>query len=406
MQNKLIRRLALLALCGLLVFVGYQAASSRPAVCGALNADCQLVENDQAKGADAQTTAQVKTETARDQQEDQEDRDEIMTTKQEENVNIANFGNQEKAEIYLAAGCFWGTEAYFKLVPGVLDTEVGYANGASNQTNYQEVAQTGHAETLKITYDAHKLHLAELLERYYRIIDPYSVNRQGNDIGTQYRTGIYFTDEESGALAKRSLANFEDLHGKKTAIELEKLDNFVKAEDYHQDYLDKNPGGYCHINVQTAADPLFPGKELFSDAELQKTLDPTAFKVARQQGTEAPFTSPLDQEFGPGIYVDKATGQPLFSSDDKFDGGCGWPSFTMPITTDVVNYYQDTSYGMNRTEVRAKNTNHLGHVFEDGPKEAGALRYCINGAILRFVPLEDMEAEGYGALIPFVEVEK
>lgn len=373
MYPKLLKRLVLLVLCGLLAFIGYRAVRSQPAVCGALNADCQVLEKDK-----------------------------MMNHKQEENVNIAHFGTQEKAEIYLAAGCFWGTEAYFKLVPGVLDTEVGYANGASDQTSYHELAQTGHAETLKITYDAHKLHLAELLERYYRIIDPFSVNRQGNDIGTQYRTGIYYTDEASRAIVQESLANFEDLQDQKTAIELEPLEHFVKAEDYHQDYLDKNPAGYCHINVQTALDPLFPGKDLASDAELEKTLDPTAYKVARQHGTEAPFSSPLDQEFGPGIYVDKATGQPLFSSADKFDGGCGWPSFTMPITTDVINYYQDTSYGMTRTEVRAKNTNHLGHVFEDGPKDDGALRYCINGAILRFVPLEDMKAEGYGALIPFV----
>ena len=328
--------------------------------------------------------------------------DKLMKPSQEENVNIAQFGRPGQAEIYLAAGCFWGTEAYFKLVPGVLETEVGYANGASDQTSYQEVAQTGHAETLKITYDPHKLHLAELLERYYRIIDPFSVNRQGNDVGTQYRTGIYYSDEASRAIAQKSLSNFEDIQGKKTAIELERLENFVPAEDYHQDYLDKNPGGYCHINVQDALDPLFPGKDLASDEELKETLDPIAYKVARQHGTEAPFTSPLDQEFGPGIYVDKATGQPLFSSANKFDGGCGWPSFTMPITTDVINYYQDTSYGMSRTEVKAKNTNHLGHVFEDGPREAGALRYCINGAILRFVPLEKMKDEGYGALIPFV----
>lgn len=329
--------------------------------------------------------------------------DEVMN-KNLDKIDISAYGTAQPAEIYLAAGCFWGTEAYFKLVPGVLDTEVGYANGQSEETSYQEVARTGHAETLKITYDAHKLHLAELLERYYRIIDPYSENRQGNDIGTQYRTGIYYTDEQSAALAQKSLANFEDLQGKKTVIELEELKNFLPAEEYHQDYLDKNPNGYCHINVQDALEPLFPGQELASDEELAKSLDATAFRVARQQGTESPFSSPLDQEFGPGIYVDKATGQPLFSSADKFDAGCGWPSFTKPITSDVINYYQDSSYGMTRTEVRASNTNHLGHVFEDGPSAAGSLRYCINGAILRFVPLADMKAEGYGALIPFVEI--
>ncbi len=320
-----------------------------------------------------------------------------------ENVDITSMGSQAEAEIYLAAGCFWGSEAYFKRVFGIIDTEVGYANGKTDDTNYQQVAKTDHAETVKLIYDPNKIHLAEILERYYRIIDPFSVNRQGNDTGRQYRTGIYYTDEASGALSRYSLEVLAEIKGKTPAVECLPLKNFVSAEDYHQDYLDKNPGGYCHINLLKAQEVLFPGGDLPSDNELKKKLSDTAYNVTRERGTERPFSSPYDNNYEDGIYVDIATGQPLFSSADKFNGGCGWPSFTMPVTTDAMQYSRDNRLMRERIEVTGDSTNHLGHVFEDGPEDLGSLRYCINGAALKFIPLEQMDEAGYSALKPFVK---
>lgn len=319
-----------------------------------------------------------------------------------EAVDPSQLGSESRAEIYLAAGCFWGAEGYFQRVPGILDTDVGYANGKTEDTSYREVADTGHAETVKLVYDPHKIHLAEILERYLRIIDPFSLNRQGNDRGNQYRTGIYYTDEASGKLARYSLAIYAEREGEQPVVECQPLENFILAEDYHQDYLVKNPGGYCHINLATADDALFPGTQLAGDDELKQILSEVAYRVTRERGTERAHTSPLDQNFSAGIYVDVATGQPLFSSLDKYDAGCGWPSFTMPITTDALTYSRDDRLALERTEVTGGSGNHLGHVFEDGLPDRGSLRYCINGAALRFIALDDMDKAGYTALKPFV----
>ena len=329
-----------------------------------------------------------------------------MQLAEEQKAKIEALGRSGRAEIYLAAGCFWGAEAYFKQVPGVLETEVGYANGEGEQVGYRDIPRTGHAETVQILYDPYKVKLAELLERYYRVIDPLSLNRQGNDQGVQYRTGIYYTDEDSGALARYSLEILAERLEEQPCIECEPLRNFTPAEDYHQDYLDKHPGGYCHIPLGRVRDILFEGEEQADDAELCQSLDAQTFAITRRKGTERPGSSPLDQTFQPGIYVDVLTGQPLFSSDDKYDAGCGWPSFTMPITTDAAVYQDDRSHGMIRTEVDSMAGNHLGHVFDDGPRESGSLRYCINGAALRFIPREEMEAAGYLALLPFVRADE
>lgn len=306
-------------------------------------------------------------------------------------------------EIYLAGGCFWGVEGYFKQLPGVLETEVGYANGASEKTSYQNLASTGHAETIKLVYDANRIHLAELLAHYFRIIDPTLLNQQGNDRGTQYRTGIYFLDAEQEKVAQLALNYEASKYEQPLVVELEPLTNFVRGEDYHQDYLDKNPGGYCHINLRMAKEPLYPDYTKASREELEKRLSILEFNVTQQSATEKPGSSAYDQFDTPGIYVDITNGQPLFSSDDKYDAGCGWPSFTMPITTDVMAYLGDDSYGYNRTEVRTKvGDSHLGHVFEDGPVEEGGLRFCINGASLRFVAREQMADSGYAAYLPYV----
>ena len=323
--------------------------------------------------------------------------------------------NTNKKVIYLAGGCFWGVEGYFKKLPGVYETEVGYANGKTDNTDYSKISVTDHAETVKVCYDKSVISLEEILLHYFRIIDPLSVNRQGNDIGRQYRTGVYYVDKADSAknsdtsnssdsannddlkIIAKIFAYEEDLHGP-IAVEKSALKNFIKAEDYHQDYLDKNPGGYCHIDISLSSKPLFNEKYTMpSDNKLKEILDNTSYSVMRRSATEAPGSSSLNDEFRPGIYVDKITGEPLFCSSDKFNAGCGWPSFSKPITTDKLTEHVDTSHMMVRTEVVSKNSNsHLGHVFDDGPIEKGGLRYCINGAALRFIPLDKMDEEGYG----------
>ena len=183
------------------------------------------------------------------------------------------------------------------------------------------------------------------------------------------------------------------------------MQNFILAEDYHQDYLDKNPGGYCHIDLTLARKPLYDESRFKapSKAELKKKLTDEQYRVTQEKATERPFTSRYDQFEGKGIYVDIVTGKPLFSSTDKYDAGCGWPSFTKPITTQALQYLDDKSHGMQRTEVVSLTGGaHLGHVFDDGPQDKGGKRYCINGASLKFIALENMEAEGYGDYIPYV----
>ncbi|VUW91747.1 Peptide methionine sulfoxide reductase MsrA/MsrB 1 [Streptococcus constellatus] len=310
------------------------------------------------------------------------------------------------AEIYLAGGCFWGLEEYFSRITGVTDTTVGYANGQVASTNYQLIHQTDHAETVQVTYDENLVSLREILLYYFRVIDPLSINKQGNDIGRQYRTGIYYTNDTDVPVINEVVKEQERQFGQKIAVEVEPLRHYVLAEDYHQDYLKKNPGGYCHINVNDAYQPLVdPGQyEKPSEAVLKENLSEESYQVTQHAATERPFQNEYFATFEEGIYVDVTTEEPLFFASDKFDAGCGWPSFTRPIAKDVIKYYQDKSHGMKRVEVRSRSGNaHLGHVFTDGPQEQGGLRYCINSAALRFIKKEDMEQAGYGYLLSYMK---
>ena len=310
------------------------------------------------------------------------------------------------AEIYLAGGCFWGLEEYFSRIEGVEETTVGYANGQVETTSYQLIHQTDHAETVHLIYDEKRVSLREILLYFFRVIDPLSVNKQGNDVGRQYRTGVYYTDRADKAVIEQVFAEQEKQLGQKIAVELEPLRHYVLAEDYHQDYLKKNPGGYCHINVNDAYQPLVdPGQyEKPTDVELKEQLTEEQYQVTQHSATERPFHNAYNATFEEGIYVDVTTGEPLFFAGDKFESGCGWPSFSRPIARDVLKYYEDKSHGMERIEVRSRSGNaHLGHVFTDGPESAGGLRYCINSAALRFIPKEKMEAEGYGYLLTFMQ---
>jgi peptide methionine sulfoxide reductase msrA/msrB len=320
-------------------------------------------------------------------------------------------GLNDMAEIYLAGGCFWGAEKYLASIRGVLQTAVGYANGSTSNPTYEDVCRrgTGHAETVRVVYDPDILSLVFLLSLYYEAIDPTSLNRQGNDRGVQYRTGIYYTAPADLPVIEQSLAALGKRLEKPVAIEVGPLESFTPAEDYHQKYLDKNPGGYCHIGPEkfkrAASARVSPAGYASPDQDaLRRTLTPEQYNVTQDSATEPPFKNEFWDHYRPGIYVDITTGEPLFSSTDKFESGCGWPSFSKPIDPGVVREKSDPSHGMSRTEVRSRaGDTHLGHVFSDGPPETGGLRYCINSAALRFIPKEDMAREGYGYLLDILE---
>ena len=311
---------------------------------------------------------------------------------------------ENRAEIYLAGGCFWGTEHFIKQIHGVIDTQVGYANGSTSCPTYEDVCRhgTGHAETVKVVYNKAIAPLEFILDLYFKTIDPASFNRQGNDVGTQYRTGIYYTEEADLAAIRVSVTALEKRMGTAALIEVLPLENFYPAEQYHQDYLEFNPGGYCHINpelFELAKNAKPTPSFMKQDASaLKKALTPLQYEVTQNAATERPFVNEYWDKFEDGIYVDITTGEPLFVSSDKFESGCGWPSFSRPIDSSLIDERIDKAHGMVRTEVRSTSGEaHLGHVFDDGPLESGGLRYCINSASLRFVPKIQMTIEGYGA---------
>ncbi|WP_096024345.1 peptide-methionine (R)-S-oxide reductase MsrB [Campylobacter lanienae] len=309
-------------------------------------------------------------------------------------------------EIYLGGGCFWGTQGYFDRIKGVEFTQVGYANGKSKDTSYYEINNTDHAEVVRVKFNANVVDINEILEHYFRIIDPFSINKQGNDIGRQYRTGIYYNDESLKPIIIEFIRAKQAKFDKKIAVEIEPLKNYVEAEEYHQKYLEKNPNGYCHIDLNLANKPLYDESKfkLPSKDELKKTLSDLEYRVTQEKATERPYSSKYDKFDERGIYVDIVSKKPLFSSSDKYDAGCGWPSFTKPITTEATSYNRDLSYGMDRIEVTSRQSgSHLGHVFDDGPSDKGGLRYCINGASLEFIPYDEMDKRGYSEYKVYVK---
>ncbi len=306
-------------------------------------------------------------------------------------------------KVWFGGGCFWGVQEYFSRLPGVLATKTGYANSSVPDPDYKTVCggATGAVEAVEVVYDPEKISLDYLVDCLFSIIDPFSVNRQGNDVGPQYRTGIYYDSEEEGARLKKLLSFMQGLAGAPLAVELMPLRNFYPAEDYHQDYLKKNPGGYCHIDL-TKKPPLPVALEARAwpkpaDGALREKLTPLQYAVTQEGVTEPAFTGEHWNRHEPGIYVDVVTGEPLFASSAKFDSGTGWASFTRPIGKGHITGRLDESHGMRRIEARSgEGDSHLGHIFPDGPT---GLRYCINDAALRFIPLNDMEKEGYGYLL-------
>jgi peptide methionine sulfoxide reductase msrA/msrB len=314
---------------------------------------------------------------------------------------IPDYKNSRYKEIYLAGGCFWGVQAYIDRIIGVEYTNVGYANGNSEETDYSSVKETGHAETVYVAYDPEKITLEELLGYFYGIIDPTSLNKQGNDMGGQYRSGIYYVDEEDREIIEAVTANEQAKLDEKIVTEIQPVKNYVLAEDYHQNYLDKHPGGYCHINLSN-----IPNEKPRVDLEdypkptvkeIKEKLTDQQFSITQENATEYAFENEYWDNKETGLYVDIVTGEPLFLSSDKYDSGSGWPSFTRPIQWDVATYNKDESLGMERIEVRSRSgDSHLGHLFYDGPAEEGGLRYCINSGALDFIPLDKLEEQGYG----------
>ncbi len=306
-----------------------------------------------------------------------------------------NKGKKTK-KIYLAGGCFWGIEAYFSKLPGIVRTLVGYANGHTVHPTYPKVLKgdTGHAETVMIEYDPHKITLAEILDHFFSVINPTTIDRQGNDVGNQYRTGVYYVNLADKNIVDRVIEGESMKYSLPIVTEIEPLNNFYRAERYHQKYLDKNPDGYCHIDITPVEKYIKYTRP--SDDELRKMLSDLQYKVTQHSATESPFSSYYEENIDEGIYVDVVTGEPLFSSKDKYNSGTGWPSFTKPITKSAVKEKVDGSNGMFRTEVRSSvGDSHLGHVFDDGPENRGGLRYCINGASLQFIPAGELTYSGY-----------
>jgi len=329
-----------------------------------------------------------------------------------DNPNLGlSFDTDNLRDIYLAGGCFWGVEAYMARIYGVYDVTSGYANGDTMAPTYKDVLKgSGHAETVHVRYDPQYTDLETLLDLFFIVVDPTSLNKQGNDIGESYRSGIYYTDEADLTVINGVIAEQAGLYSKDIVVEVEPLAGYYLAEDYHQDYLEKNPNGYCHIEFDSIEDQeLPPSAELYtkpSAEAIKSQLTDLQYRVTQEEGTERAFENAYWDNKEDGIYVDIVSGEPLFSSATKYVSGTGWPSFWAPIDEEFIVLEEDNKLFTPRTEVRSTyGDSHLGHVFKDGPQETTGLRYCMNSAAMEFIPYDEMDARGYGDYKVYVKGE-
>lgn len=302
-----------------------------------------------------------------------------------------------------AGGCFWCMVEPFDERPGIEKVISGYTGGTVENPTYEQVCSntTGHVEAVQITFDPAIVSYQELVELFWQQIDPTDAGGQFHDRGDSYKTAIFYNNDNQKKIAETSKQELEDSKkfNKPIVTKILPAKPFYPAEEEHQYYYKKNQFHYKTYKKGSGREQFIKDnwKKNYDKDELKNKLTPMQYFVTQESGTEQPFHNEYWDHDEEGIYVDIVSGEVLFSSKDKFDAQCGWPSFTKPIINQQITEHVDTSHGMIRTEVRSKDADsHLGHVFDDGPKEHGGLRYCINSAALRFIKKEDMEKEGYG----------